>query len=96
MTKVVFKYTLSTAVEVAEIPIPSDAKLVHFGIDGMNKYCFWAEVPLGSVPNDLWYMGIYGTGHPVPDAGKFQGTVVTSGGYVFHLYRFESAEAALS
>ena len=97
MSKQVFKYPVRDHNgQPAEISIHKDAKLVHFGIDGNHVFCFWAEVPAGAVPNDVWYMRIFGTGDLIPDGGVYQSTHVNPrSGLVFHLYRFEYAVEAL-
>ena len=85
--KVVYKYVIDGLGKI-ELAIPKDAKPVHFGVDGNGNFCLWAEVADRSIPNHLWNVGLYGTGHPFEDDGATHlGSVVTREGFVFHLYR---------
>ena len=65
------------------IEMPTDAKVVHFGMQG-GQAMVWVEVGVTNVTSarDLC---VYGTGHEIPEHAKHLGTCF-DGPFVWHLY----------
>ena len=98
MTTVVYKYRFPWGEAEFGLELPEYAILLHVDIDPETRSSYswgeavavWAEVdPDASV--EMRHFMVRGTGHPFPDDQRddqrqFIGTVISSQGYVFHIY----------
>lgn len=77
--KTVFKYLVNQK----PIPMPTNAKFVHFGIQG-NETFAWFEVN-PNLPSVMKHIRVYGTGHSIPETSKHLASL-QDGPFVWHLY----------
>lgn len=82
MSKTVYKYPLA----ITDVTILSLTGQVLYFAEQHGRLTIWAEHDQNVEPV-LRQFQVVGTGHPVPDDGRFLGSTVTTGGhFVFHLY----------
>lgn len=80
--KKVFKYPFN--IGAFNLEMPYGAKILHV-TDQNGTPCLWAEVsPDGQ--HELRRFVIQGTGHPIPEDGRFHVKTFLSGDFVWHLY----------
>lgn len=69
-----------------EIQLPVGAKIVHVG-DKDEGIHIWVEVDVNQTCMESRIFSVFGTGHSIEDDDlQHIGTVVESGGYVWHIY----------
>lgn len=80
MSRVIFKFQLTAT----DISMSKDAEVCTFEYQN-GVPCIWAIVD-PDAPKEVRRFKIFGTGHPLPEAGecRYVGTVF-SGPYVWHL-----------
>lgn len=82
MSRTIHKYDLPFA--STKIPMPQGARVLHFGRqDGLLRV--WAEGDLAA-PFVERAFAVVGTGDPVPDIGRYVGTVPGDRSPDWHLY----------
>lgn len=87
MMNVIHKYPLTNGHNF--ISLPNGSKVVHFGLQGPGM-CIWVEKPTNpDIVVTTHEFIIYGTGWEIPAFNEHVGTVVTSDGFVWHLYKVE-------
>lgn len=65
--------------------LPAGAVIRHFGIDGDEKICIWAEANPDNEDCRVDYEIVY-TGDTIPDDKFYASTCINKDGYVWHLY----------
>lgn len=71
----------------AEFPLERSDPIVHVALDPQahGTLALWIEVDPTSELRILRRFKVIGTGHPIPDGGKFVGTVI-DGQLVLHVF----------
>jgi hypothetical protein len=83
MTWTIHKFPFSVDDRVV-IPMPSGARILSVQVQ-RGTPCLWAMVRPELTPHPVAFR-IYGTGHPIDNAGDFIGTF-QMGELVFHMFR---------
>jgi hypothetical protein len=85
VSSVVWKYPFPEGADRLDIELPYGARVLSFGFQG-TVACFWALVEPGGHRVARKFR-IFGTGHPLPDDGRFEYLATAfPGAFVFHLF----------
>ena len=85
--QVVHKYPIVLG-DYPLVKMPTEAKILHFGLDANEILCIWAEVNPENTFTAKEFQ-IVGTGHAVDESAKrYIGTVIHHT-YVWHLYELQ-------
>jgi hypothetical protein len=86
MTWAVYKFPFAIDDRVV-IPMPPRARILSVQVQH-GVPCLWALVDFAVLEAQPYAFRIYGTGHPVDNAGEYIGTFQMNGGdLVFHMFR---------
>ena len=88
MSTRIYKYVLATTLLPGKlsIPMPRQATIISFGVDGSHQMCVWAVVNPSS-PAVLKRIKVCYTGEDSPAAERFIGTYIDPrDGLVYHCF----------
>lgn len=87
--KKVYKYSIAPSPDPIKVMLPRGAQILHLDEDGFGRLCYWALVDPEEKEEEEVYLYCIGTGWEVDIDFLYVGSVVTTAGYVWHLFKKE-------
>ena len=86
--KKIYKYSIAPSPDPIKVMLPRGAQILHLDEDGFERLCYWALVDPEEEKEEV-YLYCIGTGWEVGVDFLYVGSVVTTAGYVWHLFKKE-------